>query len=229
MNTLFNLTNWRRIKKGAGTVTALLAMADPTDRRSMRQAILRDIPASIVEVDSKQDFHHAATFSEIDLIVADAEMWGAFTFDIIEQIRFGRLHCHAFPVVVMLSERRGGEVHQQLVDCGADLVIPANGAADAISDHLANLTDQRKPFVVVPHYVGPDRRSAARANESSAELIDVPNPLAARAGALSEEEYRREISVAAHNIALMRRGLYTIRQAGGMPVRAINDNKSLLA
>ena len=227
MNSLFNLTNWRRIKKGAGTVSVLLAIGDATDRRAMRQAILRDIPASIVEVDSKQDFHHSVTFSEIDLIVADAELFGAFTFDIIEQIRFGRLHCHAFPVVVMLTERRSSDLMQQLIDCGTDLVIPGDSAADTIGDHIARLSDARKPFVVAPHYVGPERRSAARLNESSAEQIDVPNPLSARAQAISEEEYRREISVATHNIALMRRGLYSIRQVSGIPVRAINDNKGL--
>ena len=229
MNTLFNLTNWRRIKKGPGTVTVLLAMGDASDRRAMRQAILRDIPASIVEVDSKDEFHRAVTFSEIDLIVADAELFGAFTFDIIEQIRFGRLHCHAFPVVVMLTERRSSDVRQQLIDCGADLVIPGDSAADFISDHIARLSDSRKPFVVAPHYIGPERRSAERVNESSSEQIDVPNPLSARAGAISEEEYRKEISVATHSIAMMRRGLYSIRQVSGIPVRAINDNKGLTA
>jgi len=229
MNTLFNLTNWRRIKKGSGTVTALLAMADPSARRAVRQAILRDVPASIAEVDNKHDFHHTVTFSEIDLIIADAELYGAFTFDIIEQIRFGRLHCHAFPVVVMLTERRSGDVHQQLIDCGADLVIPGAGAADAISDHLAALTDTRKPFVVAPHYIGPERRSAPRQNEPSAEQFEVPNPLAARAGAVSEEDYRRSISVATHTISLMRHSLYSIRQVSGIPARGLNDNKGLLA
>ena len=229
MTTLFNLTNWRRIKKGPGTVTVLLAMADPTARRAMRQAILRDIPASVVEVDNKQDFHHSATFSEIDLIIADAELYGAFTFDIIEQIRFGRLHCHAFPVVVMLTERRRDDVYQQLIDCGADLVIPGTGAAEAISDHIARLSHDRKPFVVAPHYIGPERRAARREHEPSSEQIEVPNPLAARAGAMSEEDYRRAISVAAHTITLMRRSLYSIRQVGGLPQRAINDNKGLSA
>jgi DNA-binding NarL/FixJ family response regulator len=229
MSTLFNLTNWRRIKKGPGTVTALLAMADPVGRRAMRQAILRDIPASIVETDSKKDFHHTVTFSEIDLIIADAELDGCFTFDLIEQIRFGRLHCHAFPIVVMLAEHQRDGFHQQLVDCGADLVIPARGATDAISDHIARLTDARQPFVVAAHYIGPERRSVLRQGEPSAEQIEVPNPLAARAGAVAEDEYRRAVSVATHNISLMRRCLYSIRQVGGVPARALNDNKGLLA
>ncbi len=100
MNSLFNLTNWRRIKKGPGTVTALLAMADPAARRAVKQAILRDIPASVIEVENKKEFQHTVTFSEIDLIIADAELNGSLTFDLIEQIRFGRLHFHSFTEVM---------------------------------------------------------------------------------------------------------------------------------
>jgi DNA-binding NarL/FixJ family response regulator len=227
MSTLFNLTNWRRIKKGPGTVTALLAIADPGARRAMKQAILRDIPASIVEANCKKDFHHTVTFSEIDLIIAESELAGSLTFDLIEQIRFGRLHCHAFPVVVMLTEHQRDSFYQQVVDSGADLIIPAKGASEAISDHIGRLTDMRKPFVVAPHYIGPERRDTPRENEPSAEHLEIPNPLSARAGGMSEEDYRRLISVATHNISIMRRCLYSIRQVSGIPVRALNDNKGL--
>ena len=228
MNSLFNLTNWRRIKKASGNVTILLAMADPAARRAVKQAIQRDIPASVIEVDNKKDFHHTVTFSEIDLIVADAELSGSLTFDLVEQIRFGRLHCHAFPVVVMLVEQHRSSVHQQVIDSGVDLVLPAMTPADAVADHINRLSVQRKPFVVAPHYIGPERRAVPRENESSAEHIEVPNPLAARAGAVTEADYRRSVSVATHNISLMRRCLYSIRQAPP-PVRAYNDNKGLLA
>ena len=228
MTSLFNLTNWRRIKKGPGTVTVLLAMADPAARRAVKQAILRDIPASVIEVDSKKDFHHTVTFSEIDLIVADAELNGSLTYDLVEQIRFGRLHCHAFPVVVMLVAQARSSVHQQVIDSGVDLAVPASGPAEMVADHVARLSVARKPFVVAPHYIGPERRAVPRENEPSAEHLDVPNPLSARAGAVTEADYRRSVSVATHNISLMRRCLYSIRQAPP-PVRAYNDNKGLLA
>lgn len=224
MTSLFNLTNWRRIKKGPGTVNALLAMADPVARRTVRQALLRDIPATVIEVDSKKDLHHTVTFSEIDLIIADAELNGALTFDLVEQIRFGRLHCHAFPVVVMLVEQQRTSVHQQVIDSGVDLVLPASGPAEILADQVNRLSVMRKPFVVAPHYIGPERRAVPRENESSAEHIDVPNPLAARAGAVTEADYRRSISVATHNISLMRRCLYSIRQVSPPPVRALNDS-----
>jgi CheY-like chemotaxis protein len=228
MNSLFNLTNWRRIKKGPGTVTALLAIADPAARRAVKQAILRDIPASVIEVDSKKDFHHTVTFSEIDLIVADAELNGALTFDVVEQIRFGRLHCHAFPIVVMRVAQARSSVHQQVIDSGADLAVPATTPAEVVADHVARLSVLRRPFVVAPHYIGPERRSMPRENESTAEEIEVPNPLGARAGAVTEADYRRAVSVATHNISLTRRCFYSIRQVSA-PGNAIGDSKGLLA
>jgi len=224
MTSLFNLTNWRRIKKGPGTVSILLAVADPTMRRAIKQAILRDIPADIHEVDSKKDFHHAVTFSEIDLIIAEAGLNGALTFDLIEQIRFGRLHCHAFPIVIMLVEAQRTVVYQQVVDSGVDLLLLREGAASLISDHIAHLTHARKPFVVVPHYIGPERRAFARDGEPSAEHIEVPNPLAVRGGAVTEAEFRRAVSVATHTISLMRRSLYSVREVG-QGMRVINDNR----
>ena len=229
MNTLFNLTNWRRIKKGPGTVNALLAMADPAARRALRQAIQRDIPASFAEVDSKKDLHHAVTFTEFDIIIADSELGADVTFDLVEQIRFGRLHCHAFPIIVLMTEPNRDRVHQLVADCGADVVMSARGAPDAISDHIARLTDQRRPFVVAPHYIGPERRAAARENEPTAEQVLVPNPLSARAGAVSEDEYRRAISVATHNISLMRRCLYSLRSVSSVPPRSAGETgKGLL-
>lgn len=229
MTSFFNLTNWRRIKKGPGTVTVLLAMADPGARRAVRQALLRDFPASVIEVDSKKDFHHTVTFSEIDLIIADAELNGALSFDLIEQIRFGRLHCHAFPVVVMLVEQNRTGVQQQVIDSGVDLALPSATPADAVADQVNRLSVQRKPFVVAPHFIGPERRAVPRENESSAEHIDVPNPLAARAGAVTETDYRRSVSVATHNISLLRRCLYSIRQVSPLPVRLSGDGSGLIA
>lgn len=228
MAILFNLTNWRRIKKGPGTVTALLAMADPAARRAVKQALQRDIPVTVIEVDSKKDLHHTVTFSEIDLIVADAELKGSLTFDLIEQIRFGRLHCHAFPIVVMLVEQHRAGVHQQVIDSGVDLVLPTTSSAETVADQVNRLSVSRKPFVVAPHYIGPERRAVPRENEPSAEHLDVPNPLAARAGAMTESEYRRAVSVATHNISLMRRCLYSVRQ-GTAPARIISDGKGLIA
>ena len=228
MSPLFNLTNWRRIKKGPGTVAALLAVEDPAARRAIRSAILRDIPANIIEVGAKKDFHHTVTFSEIDLIIADADLGGETTFDLIEQIRFGRVHCHAFPIVMLLTSTQRGHGLQQLIDCGADVLTPAGNAADTISDHIARLADQRMPFVVAPHYVGPERRANWRKGEPTAEQIEIPNPLAVRAGAVPEPDYRRQVSVATHNINVIRAGFYAIRHINGIPSRPNNDNKSLL-
>jgi len=207
---LFSLPGLRR-KTPTSPVTVLIAMADPIARRAMRQTISRALTAVIVEADSKPYFQHAVGEQEIDLIVADADLGGSESIDTVEQIRYGRLHCHAFPLVVILSDHPTPSSTLRIIDSGADLVLPADAACRVLPDHLVRLTQTRKPFVVAPHYIGPERREAPRQQGRPTEQLDVPNPLAARANAMPELEYRRLVSVATHAISLMRRGLYAVR------------------
>jgi len=209
MDFLFNLPGCRR-KQAPGLVTTLLAVAEPVARRDMRQAIARALSARIVEADNKASFHRAVTFQEIDLIIADAQMNGCYSHDIVEQIRFGRLHCHAFPIVIMLCEQGQDFCNQRVIECGADLVLASATAAQALSDHLDSLRRARKPFCVAPHYVGPERRVIDRLGEASPACLTVPNPLAARTQGMAEADYRRQISLATHSISFRRRGLYAL-------------------
>jgi DNA-binding response OmpR family regulator len=212
MDFLFNLPNWRR-KSAPGLVTVLLATAEAGARRAVRQAVGRCISANFIEVDGKAGLHSAVTFQEVDLIIADAEINGCQCFDIVEQIRYGRLHCHAFPVVAMLCRHGSDEQALQITECGADMVLNAETAARTLPDQINRVMQERRPFVVTPHYVGPERRDAKRAAQSEVTHLTVPNPLAARVAGLAEEDYRRQISLAAHSISLMRRGLYLVRMS----------------
>jgi DNA-binding response OmpR family regulator len=210
MDLPFNLPGWWR-RNANCAVTVLLAMVDPVARRAMRQAVARVFPANFIEADGKSGFHHAVTFQEVDLIVADAELNGCFAFDIVEQIRFGRLHCHAFPLVVMLGDRTGGDCAGRIAECGADVTLTVDGAVRQMPDQLQRLLRDRRPFVVAPHYIGPERRDPDRAAQSTATQLTVPKPLAARLSGLDDGDYRRQVSMATHSISLIRRGLYAVR------------------
>jgi two-component system OmpR family response regulator len=208
MDLPFTLPNWWR-KEQEGRVTVLLAMADPVARRGMRNAIGRALTANVIEVDGKANMHHAVTFQEFDLIITDADLNGCQSFDIVELIRYGRLHCHAFPIVVMLCPPGREDCALQVTECGADLVLNSDTAQRVIQEHLTRFIGDRRPFVVTPHYIGPERRECERAGQPS--HLTVPNPLSARLSGLPEQDYRRQISMASHSVSLMRRGLYLVR------------------
>jgi DNA-binding NarL/FixJ family response regulator len=208
MDFLFNFQAWCR-KPAAPPRTVLVAMAEAQGRRAARQAVARALSANVIEVDGRSGFHHAVTFREIDLIVADADIKGCRSFEIIEQIRYGRLHGHPFPVVILLCDRADSACRQRALDCGADLVLPAGLSARLLAEQVERLAQDRKPFLVAPHYIGPERRKAGRAEEDSTSHLVVPNPLARRDG--GDEEYRRQLSLASHRLSLMRRGLYQLR------------------
>jgi len=204
--------NWPEFLRNSssGAVTALVAVADPAMRRSLKRAISREVDCRIIEVEDSQAFHHAVAFNEIDLIVADADLKGGCSGDIIEQIRFGRLHCHAFPVVAMLvADVRSG--NHRNIDCGADLVLNVEDAARQLAGHLAAITQSRKSFAVTHHYIGPDRRTVTRKDDPLPVPLVVPNPLMARSGGMAEMDYRRQVSLATYCIGLIRQRLYTKR------------------
>lgn len=229
MNFLRGLPGLRRKTAPRELVTTLVAISDPMTRRTLKQEVSQVIGSKFIEADDKPSFHRAVTFEEIDLIIVDAELNGCQSFDIIEQIRFGRLHCHAFPIVIMLCDQLDPLCAQRVSDCGADIVLNAAYAPQTIRDHVRRLTEKRKPFTAAPHYIGPDRRSHYRDGESSADLLVVPNPLAARVNALDESDYRREIAIATQSLSLRRSGLYALRMthpaliAEGRPTASDSD------
>jgi len=224
MDFQFSLPRWRR-KSAERGVAVLLASSVPSARKTLRQAVSRFIAADFVEVDSKAELHSAVTFDEFDLIVTESEINGGLCFDIVEQIRYGRLHCHAFPVIVILaSHGADGQVDQDR-ECGADLVLNAGTAARTLPGQLDKLIQERRPFVVTPHYIGPDRRDACREAPTDMPHVSVPNPLAARLSGMAEADYRRQIALASHGVSLMRRALYFVRmnQTREVPIRATWD------
>ena len=190
----------------------LIALSDPLARRTLRQALAKTVATNVIEADNKQSFNRAVTFNEIDVIIADADLKGWSSAHTIEQIRFGRMHCHAFPIVVMLTDDR-----RSVYDCGADLVLPAGAPAQAVAGQLESLSKGRKPFVVAPRYIGPERRSGERQTRSRATQLPVPNPLSMRTGGGKEQEYRRQLELAAGNISQIRRGFDDVRRS--MPPR----------
>lgn len=222
MDFLSNLPGLPR-KRPPGLVTTLLAMADPVARRGMKQVIGRSLSVQVHEVDNKASFHRAVTFQEIDLIIADAQMNGCHSYDIVEQIRFGRLHCHAFPIVIMLCDPAQQFCHERVLDCGADLVLASTNLAQTLPDHLEKLMQTRKSFSVAPNYIGPERRAEERVGEASAPCLAVPNPLAARTQEMPEADYRRQVSLATHSISLLRRGLFAAPKLPFAPTISAED------
>jgi len=179
----------------------LIALSDPLARRTLRQALAKTVATNVIEADNKQSFNRAVTFNEIDVIIADADLKG-----------WSSAHCHAFPIVVMLTDDR-----RSVYDCGADLVLPAGAPAPAVAGQLESLSKGRKPFVVAPRYIGPERRSGERQTRSRATQLPVPNPLSMRTGGGKEQEYRRQLELAAGNISQIRRGFDDVRRS--MPPR----------
>jgi CheY-like chemotaxis protein len=117
---------------------------------------------------------------DLDLLIVDLSPDHQKICELISKLRKGELNCNPFAVVIATSWERSSDLVQQALDCGTDSLLFRPFSAGQLKEHLQQHIDLRKPFVVTSDYVGPDRRRKPRPDET-AELIQVPNPLCAKA------------------------------------------------
>jgi len=149
-------------------------------RRTLGDA-LRQLGAELAaEATDADGLRQALKGNVIDLLVADDDLSGLATADIVRDIRRGDLHDHPFPLIVLLANRQDERELRALIDSGSDAIVLTPVSVAAITQKLDVLA-ARKQFVVARDYVGPNRRAATRSGCGMPLTIEVPNPL--RAGA----------------------------------------------
>ncbi len=170
--------------------------------------------------------HHAANCDEIErvlrqstpeLLILDVMTDGGEAFDLIRDIRNGRLGDDPFITIIATSWDAQQPVIDHIHDCGADDAFIKPAPARKLTERIFNLAQDKRQFVVTATYIGPDRRrDASRAQEESVRL-GVPSSLRARAegrtsdGALIEAQ--RGAAIAQINEQRLQRGSLAIANA----------------
>ena len=114
---------------------------------------------------------------------------------LVQAVRQGTLGDNPFIVIIVTTWRRDGTIVGQVLNSGADDLIARPVSTHMWGERVKALAERRKRFVVTMDYIGPDRRREARG--SSAECVEVPNPLNVRAMQnLTDEEADRRIAAA---------------------------------
>lgn len=117
----------------------------------------------------------------IDLILCDCGLIGGDFCELVRDIRYGKLGDNPFIFIVGTMEIPSQDQVRRAINSGLDDLLVKPVSLDAITTRLVNFAMKRKPFVVTHNYIGPDRRSKKREEEVlSTDLIEVPNPLAAK-------------------------------------------------
>ena len=159
----------------------VVAIANPIVRRALGDAFRH---RGVLELDELHDYEQLKQILKnacIDVLVADDNLNDLFVGDLVRAIRQGELHEHPFPLIIMLAHRQEEKDLRALINSGPDAVVLTPISVAALTQKIEMLAAGRKQFVITRDYVGPDRRTAARAGSAPALTLDAPNPLQAGA------------------------------------------------
>jgi len=166
-------------REGFSQVRVLLIEL-PMGRRVLRTA-LASFEITLIEEwnEVKTDPAALASLAGFDLIIANIDEASDPAALLLRDLRNGTIPGNPFVPIIVTCNNSTAATVRAAVDCGADAVVLKPYSLQQIMDPVDALVDRRRPFVVTADYVGPERRTAARAGQVI-EQITVPNPLAAK-------------------------------------------------
>lgn len=134
---------------------------------------------------------------DFDVLIADTIMPEGDLCEIIWKLRHGVVGDNPFMIVITLIRDKTSEVVGRAVNAGADDVLLKPIDPEKVYERLSGMIRGRKRFVITTDYIGPDRRTRARAEGEEIPLIRVPNPLEMRTtGGMRRAEMRRVVEQA---------------------------------
>jgi DNA-binding response OmpR family regulator len=134
-----------------------------------------------------------------DLLICDADLRGGDVNRFIATMRHHEVGLNPFLPVIAVTWTPTIDVVKAAVDAGTDFLLAAPVAPNQILARIWALIHRRKPFVITPDYVGPDRRTSPRAGETP--LYQPPNALRAKAlGEWDEDVAKQEVEAAIASI-----------------------------
>jgi DNA-binding response OmpR family regulator len=155
-----------------------VAIPDIGERRIVRDG-LRNLGFEDLRFgDSQNNVERAIESGPPDLLVLSSSFPDCDILELVSRIRNSRLGSNPFITVMTFSIDSDAELVGRVINSGSDDLIIHPFSVDFIEDRVDVLINHRKPFVVTSDYIGPDRRSSARANEGMViPQITVPNAL----------------------------------------------------
>lgn len=175
-------------------VRVLTAFDTPSIQKSVGEALRGAGFSSVVDAPTFAKLEETLGRTLLDLVIVSDKVESRAVAPLLRATRHGTLGLHPFPVVVALMAPPADERLKPLIDAGPDDVLLLPASPPQILSRVTALALTRKPFIVTDDYIGPDRRRNARAGAE--HLVDVPNPLKARASGIGGAAYRDQIIAA---------------------------------
>lgn len=178
-------------------IRVVLAEPNADLRRTLKECLQDHGFRSVLDTGNLSQVAKAVEEGNVDLLIADTSLPEGDFNEYVSELRHGKHGENPFLVAITLVDEPSRAAVQAAIDSGTDHVLAKPFDPKALINHVLELTNQRKRFVVTTDYIGPDRRSRPRAGAMEIPQIDVPNALRQRmTGQMSDNTLRRAIETA---------------------------------
>lgn len=139
---------------------AEVLLFDPvsTNRSATRGALATIGFRKIQAAYELQDVVFRLKASVVDLLILEARPDPKAVFQLVQDIRQGRLGPNPFCVIIVTAWTLDDEIVRGVVSSGADDLMRRPFSIGFLGSRVKQLIDARKEFVITAEYVGPDRR-----------------------------------------------------------------------
>ncbi|MEH6544835.1 MAG: response regulator [Sneathiella sp.] len=159
--------------------TVLLYDPDPALRHNTRSALLNIGFGDVVAIQEYSEFIEKTSAKEFDLVLADSRAVGGDPVEAVRKIRRHAIGNNPFVNVIVSLWDTAPETVTNALNSGADDIISRPMSRTHILERVVRLVRERKPFIVTPDYLGPDRRQVPRGYPQGSAMV-VPNSLQAK-------------------------------------------------
>ena len=163
-------------------IKVVLAEPNREIRQDLRSALVGHGFRDITDVGTVRAVEISVKNGTADLLIANTHLPEGDVCDVVRRARHHEIGANPFLLIIMLIDQPTTELVHKVFNSGTDDLLVKPLIPKQLLDRVDYLARGRKPFVVTHDYIGPDRRREARADASSAPLIEVPNPLKVKAG-----------------------------------------------
>ncbi|MEH6402643.1 MAG: hypothetical protein V7750_04675 [Sneathiella sp.] len=179
------------LKSSLEATNILILSQDETVRHLFENAGFRHIQMVRQDLEKAE---RAMSASECDIVIVDDIFANIDIISFITKVRnseYGENFC--LPVVVLISDVKDN-LARDFINAGVDDVVLKPLSVNDVNKRMKALLARELLYVVLPDYIGPNRRSAERTNPKKDNLVAVPNALKMKAeGYLKTSEQIEEL------------------------------------
>ena len=153
----------------------------------------------------KQVCDAAVADTKPDVFVLDLDRDKDAVCALIGDIRHSRIGDNPFVIIIGMTHNPEEMIVHNVLDAGTDDIVAKPVSAKILSERIAYLSQNRKDFVAVPGYLGPQRAKGVRPDMEEAAQVKVPNSLGVKASGKAMTKIDEiEIKRAANTFTLQR-------------------------